>query len=70
MEQHIAKSFSGSYTAKTDDWELFWEISDLSYEQARAIEKYIKGRKSSAFIRSLKDANPKILLSKLNQDKR
>jgi putative endonuclease len=42
IEQHLNKDFSDSFTAKTDDWELFLFIDDLHYDQARRIEEHIK----------------------------
>jgi len=54
MEQHFNKEFSKSFTAKADDWELFFSIDHLHYAQARMIEKHIKKMKSKTYIQNLK----------------
>ena len=63
LDQHLNQQFPGSYTAKANDWELFFEISNLNYGQARRVEKYIKSRKSSSFIRSLKESRRESLFA-------
>ena len=65
LHQHKEKFFVGAFTARADDWDLFLEISDLSQTQARAAEKYIKSRKSTAFIRSLISLDKASLLKKV-----
>ena len=42
IEQHLNKDFIRSFTAKTDDWELFFYVDNLQYAQARLIEEHIK----------------------------
>jgi putative endonuclease len=54
MDQHINKEFIKSFTAKTDDWELYFFIDDLQYEQSRQIERHIKKMKSKKYIMNLK----------------
>ena len=54
IEQHLNKDFSKSFTAKTDDWELFLFVDHLSYDQARLIEEHIKKMKSKTYIQNLK----------------
>ena len=54
IEQHLNKDFIRSFTAKTDDWELFFYVDDLQYAQARLIEEHIKKMKSKAYIQNLK----------------
>jgi putative endonuclease len=63
--QHKEKIFPEAFTSKADDWELFFELSDLDYKQAREAEKYIKSRKSSSFIRTLKTTQKHLIKSKL-----
>jgi putative endonuclease len=53
IEQHSNKTFADSFTAKAEDWELFFSIDNLEYAQARAIESYIKKMKSKTYIRNL-----------------
>jgi putative endonuclease len=65
LQQHKEKSFPCAFTSKADDWELFFEFSDLNFKQARAAEKYIKSRKSTIFIRSLKITQRHLIKSKL-----
>jgi putative endonuclease len=43
-----------SYTAKTDDWELFLFIQCASNSVALKIERHIKKMKSTTYIRNLK----------------
>ena len=53
MEQHLAKVFSGAFTARADDWQIALCLENLGYSQARQIETYIKSMKSKVFIRRL-----------------
>jgi putative endonuclease len=50
---HRSKVYSDSFTAKTDDWEVFFTIDELNQEQARAIEAHIKKMKSKVYIQNL-----------------
>jgi putative endonuclease len=61
IEQHFNKDFNNSFTAKTDDWELFFFVDNLHYAQARLIEQHIKNMKSKVYIQNLKKY-PEILL--------
>ena len=54
IQQHFNKDFSNSFTAKTDDWELFFFVDDLHYAQARSIEQHVKKMKSKTYIQNLK----------------
>ena len=54
LDQHFKKDFSTSFTAKSNDWELFLSIDNLNYEQARLIETHIKKMKSKVYIQNLK----------------
>ncbi|MFN5415460.1 MAG: GIY-YIG nuclease family protein [Flavobacteriia bacterium] len=60
LEKHINKTFQDSYTSNSDDWELFLDIADLAYLQARAIEHHIKKMKSKVYIQNL-SAFPEII---------
>jgi len=42
IEQHLNKDFNKSFTARAEDWELFFFIDQLHYDQARMIEEHIK----------------------------
>ena len=54
IEQHISKHFRKSFTAKSDDWNLFFLNNNLQYQQARLIESHIKRMKSRKYIENLK----------------
>jgi putative endonuclease len=54
LDQHLKKDFTKSFTAKSNDWELFLFIDDLHYAQARLIETHIKKMKSKVYIQNLK----------------
>ena len=54
LQSHKDKSFTDSFTSKTEDWELFFTINDLDYRQSRLIELHIKKMKSVIFIKNLK----------------
>jgi putative endonuclease len=51
--QHRNKAFGKGFTSKADDWEIFLEIKDLEYLQARKIEGHIKRMKSRIYIENL-----------------
>ena len=61
--EHTSKKYSDSYTIKANDWELFYSLLDLNYNQARLIEKHIKRMKSRKYIENFKKYE--ILSSKL-----
>ena len=54
IDQHLNKEFAKSFTAKADDWELYFFVDHLQFDQARKIEKHIKEMKSKVFIQNLK----------------
>ena len=45
LENHKNKLYTNCYTAKDNSWELFFEIPNLEYQQAREIENHIKKMK-------------------------
>ena len=53
IEQHFNKEFAKSFTAKADDWVLYFSKDNLGYEQARHIERHIKKMKSRAYLKNL-----------------
>ena len=55
LTYHLQKEFKGSYTVKANDWELFFEISDLSLTTAIKIEAHIKRMKSRKYLTDLKE---------------
>ena len=55
LQQHLNKDFMNSFTAKANDWDVFYTIENLGYQQARLIEAHIKRMKSKIYLRNLKD---------------
>ena len=51
--EHNTKKYHGSFTAKAQDWGLFFKIDNLEYSQARKIEAHIKRMKSRQYIERL-----------------
>ena len=37
LQEHNSKFYRGSYTSRTNDWEVFWYIENLSMSTARSI---------------------------------
>jgi putative endonuclease len=54
IEQHLSREFSGAFTTKASDWQLYLLIDNLSFRQARNIERRIKLAKSRTYIENLK----------------
>ena len=54
FDQHLNKEFTESFTANADDWELYLNIDELAYQQARSIETHLKKMKSKVYIQNLK----------------
>ena len=54
IEYHRRREFAGSFTARYNDWVLYYTIDNLSLSTAIKIEKHIKRMKSSKYIENLK----------------
>ncbi len=54
FEYHQVKEFPNSFTAKYSDWELFYEIQNLTITTARKIETHIKKMKSRKYLENSK----------------
>ncbi len=54
LEEHRKGKYAGSFTSKSNDWELFHSIGELGYDQSRKIESHIKRMKSRRYIENLK----------------
>jgi putative endonuclease len=54
IDQHLNKEFLKSFTAKVNDWTLFFFMDDLEYKQARLIELHIKKMKNRTYIQNLR----------------
>jgi len=50
---HNDKVFSGSYSARANDWVLYYKINCDSIAQARRIESHVKSMKSRIYIENL-----------------
>ena len=55
FQQHKDGVYSQGFTRKANDWEIFYELDNLEYSQARKIESHIKRMKSKRYIESLRD---------------
>lgn len=54
LELHLRKEFgTHRFTAQTNDWQIFIELSTPSYRQALRMEKKIKSMKSRKYIQDL-----------------
>ena len=53
FEDHLHKVYRRSFTSNSDDWQLFLLLENLSYAQARSIEKHIKKMRSKVYIPNL-----------------
>jgi putative endonuclease len=54
LNRHNSKYYHNKYTARANDWELYFSIECLSEIQARLIESHIKRMKSTKYIQNLK----------------
>jgi len=55
LDVHLAKYYGNSkYTAKADDWLLYFKIECNSIDQARYLEKHIKKMKSRKYLKDIK----------------
>lgn len=54
IDEHLNKDYIKSFTAKVDDWELYFYRDNLTYEQARLIESHIKKMRNSTYMENLK----------------
>ena len=53
IEEHRLGAFNTGFTKRASDWDLVFVISELSYQQSRAIEIHIKNMKSVLYISNL-----------------
>ncbi|NOR88384.1 MAG: GIY-YIG nuclease family protein [Bacteroidales bacterium] len=53
LDEHFTKKHQSSFTAKADDWSLYFKISNLGYAQSRNIEAHIKRMKSRTYNENL-----------------
>ena len=55
LERHLVKYYENKFTAKEQDWEVFFVIDCETMKQAFQIEKHIKRMKSKKYINDLKN---------------
>ncbi|WP_405211544.1 GIY-YIG nuclease family protein [Dokdonia sp. Asnod2-E02] len=55
VQEHILNN--KGFTARAQDWKIFFKIENLEYQQARRIEKHIKNMKSKTYLVNLKKYN-------------
>ena len=54
LERHLSKYYrDNKFTAKSDDWEIFFVAECASKAQAIGIERHIKRMKSKIYIKNL-----------------
>ena len=53
FEEHLGRKNIVSFTAKAEDWILYYKIDGLQYKQARNIEAHIKRMRSRKYIEYL-----------------
>lgn len=53
FHDHLNGVYPESFTSNSDDWQLALLIENLSYAQARSIERHIKRMKSRLYIENL-----------------
>jgi putative endonuclease len=69
LENHLSAHYGNKkFTAKTDDWGVYYFIECQSKHQANSIEKHIKKMKSQIYNRNLKKF-PEITLKLLEKFK-
>jgi putative endonuclease len=54
LNDHLTGKHNFAFTKKAADWEVYFQIDQLKYEDARKLEKYVKSMKSRKYIESLK----------------
>lgn len=55
VQEHVLNN--KGFTARVQDWKIFFKIENLEYQQARRIEKHIKNMKSKTYLVNLKKYN-------------
>ena len=54
LNEHNQGKYNKSYTAKTDEWILFYRLDELNADTARKIEQHVKRMKSKNYIFNFK----------------
>ena len=54
INYHLVKEFPLSFTARHEDWQIYFFIDDLNISVAKKIEGHIKRMKSRKYIENLK----------------
>ena len=53
FKEHLDKKYANSFTAKVDDWIIFYKVTGLNSTQALRIEAHIKKMKSKTYIENI-----------------
>jgi len=53
LAEHLSAKMDVAYTKRSDDWDVYFKIDDLTYATARKIEAHIKQMKSRKYIENL-----------------
>lgn len=53
MEEHLTGKMDFAFTKKSDDWIVYFELSNLEYQVSRKIELHIKKMKSRKYFENL-----------------
>jgi putative endonuclease len=53
LSEHLSSEKDVAFTKRSDDWNVYFKIDNLTYEMARKIETHIKQMKSRKYIENL-----------------
>jgi len=53
LAEHNSNNSKHAFTNRASDWEIYWQVDDLDYQQARNIEAHIKRMKSRQYLKNL-----------------
>ena len=53
MEEHLTGKMDLAFTKRSNDWIVYFEISNLEYQVSRKIESHIKKMKSRKYFENL-----------------
>ena len=53
LDEHLAGKFEFAFIKRSDDWVVYFELSNLEYQVSRKIESHIKKMKSRKYFENL-----------------
>ena len=53
LEEHAINKYSKGFTHRASDWQVYFIIDNLNYQQARKIELHFKRMKSRKYVENL-----------------